>query len=74
MQTPQERRKSAFWAAFWGGIAAPAMLYTSEHPRITRVEIAQRSDRDAMRSDWERIGSDFNHVITRETPAISSKA
>jgi hypothetical protein len=27
---------------------------------------AHRSDRDAMRGDWERIGMDFRHVIARE--------
>jgi hypothetical protein len=72
MQTLQERRKSAYWAAFWGGMAAPALLYATEPPRFTRIEITQstkHSNRDAMRGDWIAIGNDFKHVISRETPA-----
>lgn len=74
MQTSQERRKSAFWAAFWSGMSGSAMLYAPESPRFTRIEVAQstkQSDRDAMRGDWVAIGNDFKHVIARETPAIS---
>jgi hypothetical protein len=77
MRTQQQNDRSAFWTAFWEGASAPAMLYTSEPPKIRRIEIPHRtaqSDLDAMRSDWQRIGTDFIHVITRETLATAIKA
>jgi hypothetical protein len=66
------RTHKAFWAAFWSGIAAPGMVCASETPKISRIETAHsshKSARDAMRSDWVKIGQDFNTVITREKAA-----
>jgi hypothetical protein len=57
----------AFWTAFWSGIASPGMVLAADLPKISRLEApACRSDRDAMRSDWVKIGQDFSRVIERE--------
>lgn len=60
------KKSHAFWAAFWHGLAAPAMAFSpSQIPTIESPTVG-RSDRDAMRGDWERIGGDFRNVIARE--------
>jgi hypothetical protein len=56
-----------FWSAFWQGVAAPSIFYSpTVHTQMIECPSAHRSDRDAMRGDWERIGMDFRHVIARE--------
>jgi hypothetical protein len=54
-----------FWLAFWSGLAAPGMLF-GQTPEIPRIRALSDTSRNAMRSDWVKIGEDFNRVITRE--------
>lgn len=63
------KSSKAFWAAFWGGVAAPGMLFAADCPKIQRVETARTSATDSMRGDWVRIGGDFARVIDREKAA-----
>lgn len=57
-----------FWTAFWSGIASPGIVLAADMPKISKIEApACQSDRDAMRSDWVKIGQDFSRVIQRET-------
>jgi hypothetical protein len=64
-------KKPAFWAAFWQGVAAPTLVLATppahhiDAPAITPITHG-RSDLDAMRGDWCRVGEDFRHVISRE--------
>lgn len=46
-------------AGFWRGIGSTAEIYDS--PKY--VIVAAHSSRDAMRSDWLKIGGDFREVI-----------
>jgi len=65
-----KRSQKAFWTAFLSGVAAPGMLCAADTPRISRVEFVRhnvKSDVESMRSDWVKIGKDFNTVIQRET-------
>lgn len=56
-----------FWTAFWSGLATPGMVVASDLPKISRVEYpVLKNSRDAMRSDWVKIGKDFDIVIKRE--------
>ncbi len=62
------KASETFWEAFWSGIAVPGMVFVTDTPRMSRVETtaASGSGRDSMRSDWVKIGQDFNVVIQRE--------
>lgn len=52
------------------GDDAPGLSFAAEPPRITRVETQLNTNaRDALRSDWTRIGKDFGSVIAREEAA-----
>ncbi|MDR2689226.1 MAG: hypothetical protein LBB76_05650 [Azoarcus sp.] len=65
MKPSNEKDSSrSFWQAFWEGLAAPGMIEPT--PAITRIHLPRVSSRDALRSDWERIGGDFSRVIARE--------
>jgi len=50
-----------FMQAVLAGLGASACIY----PPHTHA-MPNRSDSEAMRGDWERIGQDFQRVISRE--------
>ena len=50
-----------FFRAVLAGLGASACIY----PQHTHA-MPNRSDGEAMRGDWERIGQDFQRVIARE--------
>jgi hypothetical protein len=56
------KQSTAFWAAFWDGITAPGIT----HRRIRRIPMPTMTATEALRSDWVKIGGDFNRVISRE--------
>jgi len=58
---------NVFWPAFWAGLGSPAFISPLD-PHVA----ANRTDVDAMRGDWERIGQDFKKVITRESAPCNS--
>lgn len=58
---------NVFWPAFWAGLGSSAFIY----PLEAHV-VANRTDVDAMRGDWERIGQDFKKVIIRESALCNS--
>jgi hypothetical protein len=43
------------------GMSSPAEVY-----QIKQYRYPHNSERDAMRSDWERVGGDFKVAIDRE--------
>ena len=72
--------KIAFWRGFWRGMAAPVMLfdapkveppphYDSQPEALPPMPWANRTDVEALRGDWERIGADMWRVIEREKAA-----
>ena len=66
MKANNEQTKTIFWSAFWRSLVASCFT-SSPNIAISRIELPKRSERDAMRGDWERIGMDFKNVIDRET-------
>lgn len=49
------------------GMSAPAQVYT-----VNTYRYPHKSERDALRSDWERVGGDFLTVIKREHGKVAS--
>lgn len=60
------KSRQAFWTAFLGGVAAPAMAFATPPTPVVHAPSETRSDLDAMRGDWVKIGGDISNVITRE--------
>lgn len=60
--------QSPFLQGFLRGLGVSAELYAVHvsPPPIRSVADAFRADRDALRSDWLKIGGDFRRVIERE--------
>ena len=59
-------RKRIFWVAFWQGLASPGLVFAQPPSTLFETPAPGRSDLEAMRGDWERVGADFRHVIARE--------
>ena len=59
-------RSDAFWQAFVRGLVPGDLFDVRPPPAPLSPEEALRTDRDALRSDWIRIGADFRSVIERE--------
>lgn len=59
----------AFWAAFWSGVSTPAAVFSAPTIPVLHIPTENRSDLDAMRGDWMKIGGDISGVITREKAA-----
>ena len=67
------KKKDAFWSAFWQGIAAPALAFAAPaHSQMIESPATSRTDLDAMRGDWMRVGKDFKLVIAREETRITT--
>ncbi len=58
----------AFVRGFWSGLA----VVGSEHSPRTYV-VAKATNRDAMRSDWLKIGTDFQRAAGRLHGKAESK-
>jgi len=66
---------NAFWEGFWTGLAGdfvPANIHSRTHvSRISATRPRASGVVEALRSDWQTIGGDFNKVIARETAHTS---
>lgn len=51
-------KNSAFWSAFFFGMAAPTTIY-----QINTYSYPHDSELDAMRNDWVKVGADLNKAI-----------
>jgi len=71
MKTNRNQAKKAFLAGFWQGMAASCYVFIPP-PQIKRGPPS--SDISAMRSDWRRIGSDFDAVIKKARKATNATA
>lgn len=63
-----------FFSSVLDGMAAPALLFCAQRPyEIDSQKIygystlynPNRSDSDALRSDWERVGKDMSLAISK---------
>lgn len=72
-----DTKKQAFIRGFSKGMAAPVMLFGSFDapalPEVKQVTVPSISDEQALNNDWNKIGTDFNKVITRHVEASSTK-
>jgi hypothetical protein len=67
------KQVKTFWIAFWDGLAAPGLLFSSSPniPRLSELKLREPiTDLEAMRDDWRKIGKDFSNVIARETSRL----
>jgi hypothetical protein len=49
------------------GLSAASLLYSNTaYPDFSPIQSAKNQDRDNMRGDWKKIGSDFSTVLKRE--------
>lgn len=64
-----ETKKQAFVRGFQKGLAAPVMLFgdfkAPQTPEVKQITVPSISDKESLNSDWEKIGGDFNRVISR---------
>ena len=51
----------SFWRGFLRGLGSPGEVF-----RPPRFRIPRRSDAQALRQDWEKIGGDWRAVMPRE--------
>ena len=51
-------RPSAFWSAFFLGMASPLVV-----GEVNRYQYPHESEIDAMRGDWVRVGKDLSKAI-----------
>ena len=51
-------RHSAFWSAFFLGMASPLVV-----GQVNRYPYPYESELDAMRGDWIRVGGDLTRAI-----------
>ncbi len=69
--------KQAFINGFSKGLAAPVMLFGSfDAPPLVEIKqiYAQPiSDENALQSDWYKIGTDINNVISRYDSKVSTE-
>jgi len=73
-----ETKKQAFIRGFHKGLAAPSMLFEQysapQLPEVKQISLPTINENQALNSDWEKIGSDFKHVIvTYGTEAATEK-
>ena len=54
-------RVRSFWRGFLRGLASPGEVF-----RPPQIVILRRSDTEALRRDWEKIGGDFRAVMPHE--------
>jgi hypothetical protein len=79
MSTKLKARFSAFTQGFVKGLGASALIGTPRHPEPAKVEInllhrSILSPREAMRSDWARVGTDIHDAIQKQRKAEQRKA
>ncbi len=69
--------KQAFSRGFQKGLAAPVMLFDSFDapplPEVQQIAAPSISDEQALNNDWNKIGADFNKVISRHVEATNIK-
>ena len=66
-------RRQALVRGFWKGLAAPVMLFgvgaAPIIPEPIQISPPGLTGEDALRSDWTRLGVDFQVVIANEKRA-----
>lgn len=65
------RSTARFWSGFVAGFASLASFAV---PPTTRLTYPHRSEMEAMRADWFRIGDDMADVIERERRRVEARA
>ena len=69
MNTKPKRTTHVFWEGLWRGLSSPVVVFQSqglsEIKPFTPVHPVSRTDRDALREDWENVGGDFRVAIKK---------
>lgn len=66
--TKLAKKSSSLLAKMVKGMAAPSDVYD-----VKQYRYPHNSERDALRSDWERVGGDFKVIIERENGKTAAK-
>ena len=62
MSNRRKQSRESFWRGFWEGLAPTSFMPPSPFQEQPHAPL---SDVDAMRSDWQRIGADFDAAIEK---------
>jgi hypothetical protein len=69
------KNKQVFWRSFFHAMATPALLYGNfsspviAHAEPIKTPTKDRSDLQAMRGDWVKIGGDFAVAMNKHGQA-----
>lgn len=71
MNNRREQATKAFWRGFWQGLASSSFM---PPPPSQKKAPSSPSELDSMRSDWRRIGADFDVAIKKARKATRAPA